>query len=187
VLLGGLWILDLAFTTYRLPWDHLRYILDYGVTLTRPGGPADSESYLWQWLVNEVQIPYYKVDTDILVNHVVQATRTTVFFRGAMNPIIIGSAPLGVAFTLWRAWTAREGLATWAIIWIAANYLPYYPLTILDQRISYIYYFLPTMPAVAIALALFLRKGGLPWLVTTAFLVSVFVGFIGYFPFRTII
>lgn len=187
VLFGGLWVLDLAFSTYRLPWDHLRYILDYGITLTRPGGPADSESYPWQWLVNEVQIPYYKVDTDTLVNHVVQATRTTVYFRGAMNPIIIGSAPLGVAFALWRAWVAREGLAIWAIVWTAINYLPYYPLTILDQRIAYIYYFLPTMPAIAVALALFLRKGHLPGLVTAVFLLSVFVGFIGYFPFRTII
>jgi predicted membrane-bound dolichyl-phosphate-mannose-protein mannosyltransferase len=187
VLLIGLWILDLAFTSFRLPWDHLRYIFEYGVTLTRPGGPADSESYPWQWLVNEVQIPYYKVDTDILVNHVVQATRTTVYFRGAMNPIIIGSAPLGVGFALWRWYTARDDLAIWSILWIAATYLPYYPLTILDQRISYIYYFLPTMPAITIALALLLRNGGLPRLVTASYLAMVLVGFVGYFPFRTIL
>lgn len=187
ILLGGLWILDLAVTSYRFPWDHLRYILDYGVTLTRPGGPADSESYPWQWLVNEVQIPYYKVDTDILVNHVVQATRTTVYFRGAMNPIIIGAAPFGVGFALWRALVARERLAAWAIVWIVATYLPYYPLAILDQRISYIYYMLPTLPAVTVALALFLRQCELPRLVTLVYLLSVFVGFVGYFPFRTII
>jgi predicted membrane-bound dolichyl-phosphate-mannose-protein mannosyltransferase len=187
VLVGGLWMLDLAFTSYRLPWDHLRYILDYGVTLTRPGGPADSESYPWQWLVNEVQIPYYKVDTDILVNHVVQATRTTVYFRGAMNPIIIGSAPLGAGFALWRWYVARENLAIWTVLWIVATYLPYYPLAIFDQRISYIYYFLPTMPAVAIALALFLRNGGLPRVVTASYLIAVLIGFVGYFPFRTII
>lgn len=187
VLVGGLWILDLAVTSFRFPWEHLRYIFDYGYTLTRPGGPADSESYPWQWLVNEVQIPYYKVDTDYFVNHVLQGTRTTVYFRGAMNPIIIGAAPFGVGFALWRARVVRDPLALWAILWIAATYLPYYPLAILDQRISYIYYFLPTMPAVAVGLALFLRNGGLPRLVTAIYLASVFVGFIGYFPFRTII
>ena len=184
--LGGLWLLDLWVGAFRTPWGHLRHMLDIGFALSRPGAPADTESYPWQWLINETQVPYLRVTEDIGQTGPMTASRTHIFFRGAMNPVIIGAASLGLAYAAWRAWRLQDQLALWAIAWTAGTYLPFYPLAIVADRISYLYYFLPTLPSVTIGLALLLRRAGLPHIVLWGYLLAVLIGFIGYFPFRTL-
>ena len=50
----------------------------------------------------------------------------------------------------------------------------------------YIYYLLPVVPALAVAIAILLRRAGLPRVVTCGFLVAYAAGFVAYFPFRQI-
>ena len=54
-------------------------------------------------------------------------------------------------FTIWFAWRKRDTTALWAVTWAAAHWLPYLLLALISDRIMYIYYFLPTVPAVATA------------------------------------
>lgn len=183
---GGLWLLDSQFSTYQTPWEHLRYILQYGLALTRPDGPINSESYPWQWLLNEVPMTYLRTDTQVLANDQLVASYATVFFRGAMNPFIIGVAPLAVAYAVWRTVRFRDTLGLWVVAWIVATYLPFFPLALVQHRISYLFYFLPTLPAVAVAAAMFVRDGGAPRIVLWAYLCAVLVGAYAYFPFRTL-
>jgi hypothetical protein len=82
------------------------------------------------------------------------------------------------------AWRTKSVLARWSVVWAAANYLPYVALAAVSQRIMYIYYILPVVPAIAVALALLLLRGGLPRFVTWGFVAAYVAGFLAYFPFR---
>jgi len=107
-------------------------------------------------------------------------------FRGALNPLLAGAIPLAFLFTGWLAWRGRHRLAGWAVIWAGANYLPYVVLSIVNHRITYIYYFLQVIPAIAIAVTILLLRSSLPRFVAVGFIVAYAVGFAAYFPFRTI-
>ncbi len=184
VWLVGLWLADLGVGVHRAPWDHLAFMLRYGFSLTMQGGPQGQESYPWQWLLNEVQMTYLRTDEQVLANGVVIATRPIVHFRGAMNPVLVGAVPLGIGFAAWRAWRHGDTLALWAVTWFVGTHLAFYPLAIVQHRVSYLFYFLTTLPAAAVAVAKLLREASLPPAVVGVYLAMIGAGFVGYFPFR---
>ncbi|CAN5657435.1 hypothetical protein BH20CHL7_BH20CHL7_08290 [soil metagenome] len=184
VTVGGLWALDLAFTGHSDPWAHFLFMASFGASLQAPDGPTGIASQPWQWLVNEVQINYLRVAVDVTSGGEVVSSRPTIDFRGAMNPFLIGSFVLAFAFALSYAIRTGHRLATWSLVWMAANYLPFFALVLINHRITYLYYFLPVVPALAIAVAVLLRRSGLPQLVTVIAVGAVVVGFLAYFPFR---
>ena len=189
VALGGLGILDARFTTFTSPFDHISRMISYGTNLGAPAAAGfcpGADSHPWQWLFNECQITYLRQAVDVRVGEKLIATTVKVDFRGAMNPLLVGAIPLAGMFAAWYAFRTRNRLALWAIAWAAANYLPYLALAILTPRIMYIYYVLPLIPAVAIAIALLLVRGGLPRPIRWGFLLAYLVGFVAYFPFRQI-
>ena len=64
----------------------------------------------------------------------------------------------------------------------AATYLPFWPAAAAG-RVSYLYYFMPAIPAVALGAAALVAAGrarALPWLYAAA----VLAGFVWRFPFR---
>jgi dolichyl-phosphate-mannose-protein mannosyltransferase len=189
VALGGLAILDARFTAFASPFDHIARMVSYGAALRAPvnaGICPEADSDPWQWLFNECQIQYLRVDATVRSGDQVVATITKIDFRGALNPLLAGAIPLAGLFTGWYAWRTRNAVALWAVAWAAANYLPYVALAVFTNRIMYIYYALPLVPAIAIGVALLLTRAGLPRPVRWAFLVAYVVGFAAYFPFREI-
>lgn len=179
-------LLDSVWSSYKNPADHVRHIVRYGVALTRPGGPQDQESNPWQWLLNEVPMTYLRTDVQQLENDQVKATRVVIFFRGAMNPYIIAIAPLAIAGAARSAWRRRDDLAFLALALFVVTYGPFWPAALLAGRISYIFYFLPSIPAVAIGAAQLLYAPGLPRALRWTYFGAVLLGFYGYFPFRQI-
>jgi dolichyl-phosphate-mannose-protein mannosyltransferase len=186
VLLGGLWVLDARFTTFSSPVDHLRHMVTYASALDRPGrdrtlGCAGS-SAPWQWLVNDCEIGYLRVSDNPTGDPA--SSRTTVEFRGALNPVLASSIPLGILFLVWLSWRRDDRLARWATLWGAATYLPYVVFGLLTERIMYLYYLVPAVPAIAIAAAVLLVRAGLPRFVGWGFVAAFAIGVVAYFPFR---
>jgi 4-amino-4-deoxy-L-arabinose transferase-like glycosyltransferase len=161
---GGLWLLDLAFTKYDTPWAHLRAMLNYGFEIR--GITVNNQSRPWRWLVNEVQMPYFDVVKNLTANGRNVGTRHLILFKGAMNPVLIGAAPLAISYVAWRAWRFRETLSIWVLVWVAMTYLVYYPLVLFADRTTYLFYILLTIPALAVATAQLLRQAALPRVVT---------------------
>jgi hypothetical protein len=178
--------LDSRWSQIKNPYDHVAHILRTGFALARPGGPQGQESAPWQWLLNEVPMSYFRTDTQVLVNGVAKETRPLISFRGAMNPYLIFSVPLVMTFVASRAWRERDDLSCVTLALFVATYAPFWPVALLAHRISYIFYFLPTVPAVALGAASTLYAPGVPRPLRWAFVGAVLLGFYGYFPFRAI-
>ena len=188
--LAGLWALDARYTKYASPIDHVAHMVEYGANLKasvdRAGICATNDSLPWEWPFNECQITYLRVDVTVRAGDRIVSKVPTIDFRGALNPILAGSIPLAMLFTTWWAWRSKNRMALWSVVWAAANYLPYVVLAIVNHRVTYIYYFLPVIPAIAIAAAVLLLRSGLPRFVLWGFVAAYTAGFVAYFPFRTI-
>jgi dolichyl-phosphate-mannose-protein mannosyltransferase len=190
VALVGLWLLDARFTTFASPIDHIRRIFDYGANLKAPVDQAGicpgADSGPWQWLFNQCQITYLRVDVTVRSGEKVLSTLPSIDFRGALNPVLAGAIPLATLFLGWFAWRTKSVLARWSLVWAAANYLPFVALAVISQRVMYIYYMLPVVPAIAVALAVLLLRSRLPRFVLWGFVAVYVAGFVAYFPFRHI-
>jgi len=184
----GLAVLDARFTTYATPFDHIARILGYGTALRAPatsvGICPEADSRPWQWLFNECQIQYLRVDVTTSAGEQVVSRKATIDFRGAFNPLLAAAVPLAALFMVWYAVKTRSTIAMWAVTWAAANYLPYVALALFTNRIMYLYYALPLVPALAVGVALLLVRAGLPRPVRWGFLLAYAIGFVAYFPFR---
>jgi dolichyl-phosphate-mannose-protein mannosyltransferase len=183
VLLG---LMDRVWVGYQQPFEHLDRILSYGSILRRPDGPLGSESYPWQWLWNDGQISYATIQEEITEDDELIGERPLVLFRGAMNPFVLQLWPLGLAFAGYLWWRRRPDadLGALSLAWFLVNFLPFCAVSLFAQRISYIHYFLPTIPAIALAGSAYLLRGGVPRVVLWVYLAAVLLAFCGYFPFR---
>lgn len=190
VFFAGLSALDARFTNYSSPLDHIRHMVSYGTNLTKQGGVGGpcvgADSAPWQWLVNDCEIVYFRVDVTTKAGETVISSRPSIDFRGAMNPVLIGSLALALPATVWLAWRRRSRLARWSLVWAAANYLPYVALAVISSRITYLFYFLPVVPALAVGVALLLLRSGLPRAVLWGYAAAYAVAFAAYFPFRQV-
>ena len=190
VTLGGLGLLDLRFTDQPNPIAHLQHMISYGTNLKssagEPGSCPGIDSAPWQWLVNDCEINYLRVNVTVSAGEQVISQRATVDFRGALNPILVGTMPLAFLFAAWYALRRRSRLAAWTLVWAGASWLPYVFLVAVSGRVTYLYYFLPVVPAIAIAVALLLRRSGLHRAVAWGFVAVYLLGFLAYFPFRQI-
>jgi dolichyl-phosphate-mannose-protein mannosyltransferase len=170
-------------SAFKNPFDHFRHILDYGLTLTRPEGPQAQESNPWQWLVNEVPMTYFRADENVMVNDELQTSRPTIFFRGAMNPYLIFMAPMALAYAGYMALKQRDDCSFLVVSLFVACFGPFWAAALFAHRISYLFYFLPTIPALAIGVSHFMYAPQTLRVVRWTYIGAVLLGFYAYFPF----
>jgi dolichyl-phosphate-mannose-protein mannosyltransferase len=164
----GLGALDLPWGIFKNPFEHLRYVFSYGYTLTDAGTSQAAPSAPWEWLLNRVPMLYYR------------APGATV--HAAMNPLVVFATLPAVAYAVVAAVRRRDQVAFVVLALFAATWLPFLPAAAAG-RISYLYYFLPALPAVALGAAALVAAGRarvLPWLYAAA----VLAGFVWRFPYR---
>jgi 4-amino-4-deoxy-L-arabinose transferase-like glycosyltransferase len=186
VSLVGLWLLDLRTTTYTSPFDHLGRMLGYGFALQQQYSPDSIASSPFDWLVNGGQIDYLKVAVNLMVGEAVVGSTPSVWFRALINPVLIGTASIAILYGVWLAWTRPDGVARWSLVWLVTGWVPYVVLSVVANRIEYLYYALPLIPALAAITAAWLVRSRLPRLVVLGYVALNTVAFAAWFPFRQV-
>ncbi|MEM4312174.1 MAG: glycosyltransferase family 39 protein [Nitrososphaerales archaeon] len=174
------------FTNFQNPLEHVEYMYNYVGALVRQGSPVGIESYPWQWILNQVEIPYLKVDGEVFAGEKSLGKVTLIYFNGAMNPSIIYLTPIALSYTLLEFIKGKRDSHLFLLLWFFVTYLPYFPLALLANRIMYLFYFLNTLPSLALALGLTFLDERIPKSISLAYLFSVALGFLALFPFKSI-
>ena len=177
-------ILDRLWTGYPDALPHIQFILTYSSALVS-NCPNGIMSCPWQWLVNQVQIPYLVVNVKVSAGST--ATEfNSVSFLGAMNPSILYLTLPAIAYAGYSYLRQKSDIALLSIIWFIVSYLPYYPAVLLGHRVTYLFYFLPAIPAVCAAISYMIADQNPPKLVVLIYLGVVLVSFYLTFPFKVI-
>ena len=154
-LLVLLTIFDYVVGTNLNALEHLREVF-LSTPSARTGAERPTltiESLPWTWITNPQAIPYY------VVPKILDGTVTfPIAYQGIGNPLIWLLTIPAMVSTLHLYVKKRESLPLFTLLWFAFTYvLPWYPAT-LFHRAMYIYYFLPTVGAVCIAISTMLKR-----------------------------
>ena len=199
IFLGLLWLIDTFFVLidnhHPNPIEHLLWMTNYSFKL-RVGGylwngsvldpetmTVDEDSIAsppWLWLINEKKILYYLASVEKKIDGRVIRSETVAFY-GEMNPIIVASMIPSLAYLFYSFLKSRDKLSFFLIVWWLFTYIIYYPLAFMN-RMVYIYYMCPAMPAVCASAAYMLHRLKLPEYILLAYSSATFMAFLHSFP-----
>jgi len=103
-----------------------------------------------------------------------------------MNPAISFLTIPALLYCAYNYIQRRDDLSLVSIALFTLTYLPFYPATIIGERVTYLFYFLSAVPAVCAAIAYMIADTKLPKLVVLFYLAVVVYIFIVMFPFQRI-
>jgi dolichyl-phosphate-mannose--protein O-mannosyl transferase len=177
-------VLDHFWTMYSGPLgvvDHLKFILNYsgGLVSSCPNGII---SCPWQWLINQIQIPYLVINVKVTGGSTV-SSYDSVAFMGMMNPTLLYLTIPSMVYAAYSYFDRQDDLSLFTIVWFAASYMPFLGAAILANRVTYLFYFLPAVPAVAAAVAEMIADQHPPKIIVLFYLGVVVWWFFNTFPF----
>jgi len=178
-------IVDKLWVGYPWAWPHIENILSYSSALVSTC-PSGIISCPWQWLVNKVPIPYLVVNVKVSTGTVTTESNT-IWFQGALNPSILYLTLFAITYAGYSYVRQKKNdIALLSIIWFMVTYLPYFPAVLLSHRVTYLFYFLPAVPAVCAAIAFMIADQNPPKLIVLVYLAVVVLSFGLMFPFKAV-
>ena len=121
----------------------LKYGLGQTAGLTFESAKHVSMSRPWEWVFNLEIMPYW------YGTHYIGLVSFSVW------ALIIPT----VAYMTYRA-VKKDSAGLFGVAWFIGTYLVWIPLSLVTNRVSFIFYFLPTVPAICLGLGM-----GLDWLI----------------------
>jgi 4-amino-4-deoxy-L-arabinose transferase-like glycosyltransferase len=166
--------------------EHTRHMLDYAASLTSPDGPVGIASYPWTWLTGRGTIPYLTIESQAAgPDGEIVATNTEIAFRGALNPFLLFVTLPALFAVADRAWRHGRDIDLLALAWFAGTMVPFTLQAVFQERTTYLYYLLATLPALCIAASRLFSLPGVPRAATAGWAIALVIGFTELFPFRT--
>ena len=196
VLAVGLQAYDsLYVSSFPTFYDHVHFIIVYGGGLTGHGWFDNAtNTYITplNWLGLYTPVQYLVTHVTVSAGNVTQYSYVGVGYYGATNFVTtwltfawVPLATLSIFRTPETHGKDSEGEdrrpVLFALIWFAAGYLPYISLWLFG-RVTYPFYILPAVPAMAIGAGYFLTRPWMPRPVRYGILLLAIVWFIYFYP-----
>ena len=121
------------------PTDRIIYMMDRSGSLTFETVDHPSESRPWEWLLTYQPMAYH----------------WTPNYVGGISPSIWALIMPTFLFLVWRA-IKRDEAGLFGAAWFFGTFMLWIPVTFITDRVSYPYYFYPTIGAICIGLGIFL-------------------------------
>jgi predicted membrane-bound dolichyl-phosphate-mannose-protein mannosyltransferase len=123
------------------PISRIKAMLSLSSSLTFATVDHPSLSRPWEWLLSYKYMAYYSAP----------------HYTAAISPSIWALVIPTFAYMVYRA-VKRDEAGLFGAAWFASTYLVWIPLSIITDRVSYIFYFYPTVGAVCLGLGLGLSQ-----------------------------
>ncbi|HET9050735.1 MAG TPA: phospholipid carrier-dependent glycosyltransferase [Candidatus Dormibacteraeota bacterium] len=179
-----------AICDHMLLWsgacNHFAFMNKYAADLRSVDGPTGIASYPWQFWGDVEPINYYTVTSTVRTGNEVTAVNTVVAYQGLIHPVILVTAWLAILLNLWWAVWRRDDISLFVVVWIVATWLPAEAFSLLDQRTTYLYYMVVTLPAVFLGVARLVGHRFVPRWLLGVWVGLVIAGFTILYPFRTL-
>ncbi|MGP8125607.1 MAG: phospholipid carrier-dependent glycosyltransferase [Nitrososphaerales archaeon] len=207
VLILGLQTYDslLARSAFPTFLDQIHYMLSYGASLIGPGWTYGNNIQItpFSWMTYYQPVTYYGTSVSVCAGSAC-TNYVGVAYYGVTNLLETWTtylwAPLA-ALAIWRVFKPRPGgleqfgfadtgprslsgdtkLALLSLIWFCWNYFPYVAL-FAAGRVTYPFYFIPALPAVAMGASYFLTRNWVPRYTWVIYLLGAFFFFLVFFP-----
>lgn len=171
-------------STNLRPWDHLRFMYDYGRSLTSPDGPKGIASYPWQFWFDIEAANYYTFTQFVLSGTTTTGVNTLVAYQGLVNPVLLVLALPTLAMCGYLAVRRRDTISFVVLAWVLATWLPPFLASELDQRTTYLYYMVVILPGICLGAARLLGSRFVPRVALGIWIGCFVAGFGILYPFR---
>jgi len=121
------------------PTDRIAFMMKQTGSLTFETVEHPSESRPWEWLLTFKPMPFHYNPN----------------YVGGISPTVWVFIMPTFLFLVWRA-IKRDEAGLFGAAWFFGTFMLWIPVTFITDRVSYIYYFYPTIGAICIGLGIFL-------------------------------
>jgi len=119
------------------PFHRIKTMLSLTGSITFENSTHESMSRPWMWVINYKAMPYWWVP----------------HYIAAISPSIWALIIPAFAYLLYRA-VRRDEAGLFGAAWFASTYLIWIPMSLLTNRISYVFYFYPTVGAICLGVGM---------------------------------
>jgi len=177
------YFLVLDFSHVHSPLDRIKTMLNLSGSITFGNSTHESMSRPWEWLISYKVMPFW----------------WTPHYISAVSPSIWALIIPTFAYMLYKA-IKRDDAGLFGVAWFASTYLLWIPASLITNRLSYVFYFYPTIGAICLGLGMGLsqlidifqgrKSGKLKWTALGIVVVVLLVHFVSFmilyplFPIR---
>jgi hypothetical protein len=175
---------------YTLIWhdacNHFAFMNRYASELVDHGHPQGIAAHPTDFWLDRKAITYFKVTRTVTVPGKAPISSALIWFRGEISRVLLITSWFALALNLWWAIRRRDDLSFLVVAWALGTWLPPEAFNLIDDRTTYLYYMVVTMPALYLAVARLLGAFRITRWLIAPWIVLLLYDAVVLYPFRTL-